>query len=326
MDILFGINLRNPLWCEPLGRVPVDILTQHDIDAALWDVHGKNGDMLADDIERLRPRVVINCAMLIHSGRFGNLARQFPRVRWVTTCHSSQSDLARNECWLRQQGAFIELARSLPNCFYALVDNRTRLRDAFNCNRVIHLSNCARYPDLETSHSLHEPPVVSLICDWSQLKNLPNQLAAISLVSRSRPCKLLLYVSHDRRSSAAAFAHSLGLDADVRLWQPWSAYLRTVASDVDIGMQASFTESFNFVALDHLYFGKPVVGSPAVRYLPQQWQADPDDPMDISEKVLDSLDDYAARTRDATRVSRTVAKECNAAFIAAVERLLEMSL
>lgn len=112
------------------------------------------------------------------------------------------------------------------------------------------------------SFSTTRPARVALFCsphEYSR-KNVLTALVALSRVRRP------------------AVVHVNGLSSDAR-YRPWldrlrlrwvdhgwmsrDAYVDTVAS-LDLGLQVSFAESFNYVAADHLLAGVPVLVSPMV--------------------------------------------------------------
>lgn len=322
-EILFAVNFGNQVWVEAQAKTPVDFLVEHGLAAAMWDVNGKSGDELAAELETLRPRLVVNCAMFIHFGRLSNLARRFPAIRFLTTCHSSQADLARNNCWIRSQFEYMNVARELGNCYYSLMDERPEFAGVVDCPRMLHLPGCVSRSASVPRAAPHEPPVVSLICEWRALKNIPNQILAVALVQKRTPCKLLLSIGKDQRRMAATYAEGLELDFATRAWQPTREYLGMLARDVDIGLQASFTESFNYVGMDHLLLGKPVVGSPAIRYLPAAWQANPDDPRAIADALVAVLENYPLASERAKAAGEHQADKSNAGFLEAIRGLLE---
>ena len=67
-------------------------------------------------------------------------------------------------------------------------------------------------------------------------------------------------------------------------WMDHHDFLRVLKS-MDIGMQVSFTESFNIVTADYIYCDVPVFASPAVKWLPSIYQADPNSTSDIVDKL-----------------------------------------
>ena len=67
-------------------------------------------------------------------------------------------------------------------------------------------------------------------------------------------------------------------------WLGREEFLKLV-STMDAGLQVSFTESFSIVSADFVGQGVPVLGSPAVRWLPYASQASPIDGKDIANKL-----------------------------------------
>jgi hypothetical protein len=61
----------------------------------------------------------------------------------------------------------------------------------------------------------------------------------------------------------------------------------SVVKQMDIGMQVSFTESFNIVAADFISQQIPIITSPAVRWMPHEAQADPISHEDMIAKMTD---------------------------------------
>jgi len=63
-------------------------------------------------------------------------------------------------------------------------------------------------------------------------------------------------------------------------WMPHNIFVRLVRC-MDIGMQVSFTESFNIVAADFVANNIPLVGSPEIKFIPKGMQADPNSTEDM---------------------------------------------
>jgi glycosyltransferase involved in cell wall biosynthesis len=96
---------------------------------------------------------------------------------------------------------------------------------------------------------------------------------------------------------------------------------RRLRDDVSVVCQASLSESFNYVAADAIGWGRPVVGSPAIRYLPPAWTVDPNNPRQVAAMILEHLDDYEARAQQARRIAVALAARQNAAYCAMIGRL-----
>ena len=67
-------------------------------------------------------------------------------------------------------------------------------------------------------------------------------------------------------------------------WMPHDEFLKLV-SKMELGMQVSYSESFNIVAADFVYMNIPLVGSYDIDWLNSQYQTDPNNANHIVEKL-----------------------------------------
>ena len=63
-------------------------------------------------------------------------------------------------------------------------------------------------------------------------------------------------------------------------WAEWPQFKQQIGS-MDLNLQSSFSESFNVVAADSVSQCIPIVGSSAITWLPDYWQANPDNVLEI---------------------------------------------
>ena len=130
----------------------------------------------------------------------------------------------------------------------------------------------------------------------------------------------MMVVKNNERE-AQSFAESIGLEKEFHGWTNWSEWNRLISERIAVGLQASFSECFNYIALEHLIQGRPVVGSSAVRYLPASWKADPDSPDDIARVLRMHLDNYEEHSQEATEVAERVKQTNNQAILETLERI-----
>ena len=124
----------------------------------------------------------------------------------------------------------------------------------------------------------------------------------------------------------------LGLRVVDHGWMERAEYQDTIRT-LDLGLQVSFAESFNYVTADHLVAGVPIVVSPmvpAVTGLPGPIARpfiarDPDSPRSIARTIA-SLLARPARTRSAVAAARRQLLAENRLRIAGARRLLERTL
>ena len=121
-------------------------------------------------------------------------------------------------------------------------------------------------------------------------KNLLNSLIATSLLKK----KYILYLNRSSRLPGyGAIARKLGVNYTDFGWMRAEKY-QNVLSTVDLGLQVSLSESYNYVAAEHFLRGKPVIVSRAVPVVDDFSPAlkkrlivdDFDNPFEIKEKIL----------------------------------------
>ena len=136
---------------------------------------------------------------------------------------------------------------------------------AFSCqgNRVAHLPIPMDPLEFQPRPKRRPgPTILSLFCSPHEYrrKNILNTLLAVSRIEDD----CLLYING--LSEVACYRRLLGT-LKIRYrdmgWMPEAAYQR-VLNTIDIGLQLSFTESFNQVAAEHLARSIPVLASPLV--------------------------------------------------------------
>ena len=166
----------------------------------------------------------------------------------------------------------------------------SRLSLCLDDSRITHRW-CVQRSLAETLHRRHAP------CLWlpsviASLRRAPSSARATGTLRGVRPANVGLFCSPNEyarknilttlvavaRLGPRVVLHVNGLsdDADYRPWldrlgirwidHGWmsrEAYLETVAG-LDLGLQVSFAESFNYVAADHILAGVPVIVSPMV--------------------------------------------------------------
>ena len=323
-DVLFVFgDVISEGFFNKAGVGPVDHLRCAGISAAAVSVTYLDADTVTGVLEHLQPRLVVNRAMCMSAETVATLSVRFPKTQFVTVNHSSQSDLMRCAAWLDNQTAHVRLAATKRNCWYGGVDERNYIGVATGIVRSVVFPNVVRFPGWTAPKAIGDTPVISLTCVSRVLKNIPNQLIALGLVNQERRIVAALCMDKSDDESITGMLDLCGVEYRIDPWTDWDGFMRNTTLNVDIGLQCSFTESFNYVALEQMLCGKPVIGSPAIRYLPEHHQVNPDDPQSIANALIDVIDNYSTASRDALRVSRHVAEISNYNFEWIVTSLLE---
>ncbi len=310
-----------PGWWDTKGRHSVELLANVGISAAC--ATNPNDATLPEFIERLKPKVIINRAMLISPITIRQLASRFPQVKFIAMNHSSYPFLLASPRAWRAHTEFFQMAESMANCYVGTPDERndlTWIRPDM-ARKLLWIPNSTEIPDWKP-REMGKPPVVSLIAAGRPLKNLPNQLAGLAMANRRLRLRGIVSVrGKETLELIKPVCRDLGLKAEFPPWKNWREYQRSLDS-VDVCLQSSFTESFNYVGLEHMLRGAAVVGSPALRFLPREWQVNPDSARDISDGILSRLGNWYQDSRDARKIAVEFATKRNRQFQECLLRLL----
>jgi len=304
------------LWLETRGRQVVDLLNDNGIPAAMALVQETSVQQVAKVLELSRARVLINRAFIVDWQVIDELADRYRGTKFVSVNHSSHAYTQASDGWIRQQSETIRLAQERDNVLFGHVDERGIFSE-------LGLANCLWFPNVVTESSSEpqeinvEDPLVSLTGRWQLIKNQLQQLMAIKLAGMRA-----LVVMKNKERVASLFADSINLDHQVHRWGTWTEWNELISGRVAIGAQASFSESFNYVALEHMLQGRPVLGSSAIRYLPARWQADPDDVSDMARVLREIQADYRDNSLEARAIAEEVKKSNNEAALEVISGLI----
>lgn len=132
---------------------------------------------------------------------------------------------------------------------------------------------------------------VSLLCAYRPLKNIITQIAAVALAAREIPLELHLCEGPAQN----ALYHTVqticsGLSLPV-VYHPSMSNrdCYRLASQMDLGLQVSLSETFSYAACEHMMSGVPVIGSSSIPYA--TLLADYSDVNDIATKIIAVLQD-----------------------------------
>lgn len=321
-DVVFFMGYKPaPGWWETKGELSVRLLSEAGITAAC--LVNPNDEDLPRLLTRLKSKLVLNRGFLISPEAIDRMALKLPHTKFLAMNHSSYPFLISSPWAWKRHTQFMAMAERRNNCFVGTPDERNHLAAIRPdlAEKLVWIPNGSDVPDWK-ARSIGSPPIISLIGAGRQLKNLPNQLAGFALAQRQREMRLFLSIRGNEWDEMLAEACGyLHITADVRPWVDWREYQERIRG-VDVGLQVSFTESFNYVGLEHMLLGVPVVGSSALRFLPRGWQTDPEDPQAISEHILARLDGWEDDRLTARRMATRFAEQRNRQFQQAIADLL----
>lgn len=284
-------------------------------------------------VNELNPKVCIVRALPYTAEDFASLAKKHPNVQFVVYCHGVPSHLLNWAGLVSKFASYIDLSRSCGNVWLASPDERVQWKHW--TPRALWLPNSIGDMPRATDRPIVGPVNLTMVGRHDMIKNFPNQMFAAALAGKQRKVRLHLMIHGATQRGPAGsvelerLASSLDLDYMVHPHMEHDRHRVRIAGLADICLQASFCESFNYVALEHLVAGIPVVGSPAIRFLPSDMQTDPNDIDGMAERILhwaDMLDRRNEETRDRCRaIGDSVSIASNSALTSTLKWMLNDS-
>lgn len=328
-EVLVAVGGKSPINNGIRGGHACDVLA----DAGISATYAELGDYqaTATAIETTGARVVINRGFVLAAEVVTQLAARFTNTRFVTVNHSSNTWTASVTKWARAQSDFLALAREHENCFYATVTEHDPVRDLSGVTRAIWLPNAVRIPARQSKHvgkSIDGPVTVSIVCRHDVLKAVGSQIVGAAIANKRRtvaglsPIKLAIRVSQPA-AELVRYASDVGLEARLVAWGDWQDFTRFVCDEVHVGLQVTNSDSFNFIALEHMLCGVPVVTSWPIRYGHRHLRAHPENVAEIADRLIYAIGHHAAESERALWISNRVAERNNERLVATMRRLLE---
>lgn len=314
----------NSQWWLTRCDLRVGILEKIGLPVALVRAPSNQVAFARDCIAQVSPQVVICHAGAIDGAKLAHLARQNPALRFVFVNHSSQSHLVRSAHSVASNHHATAAALELPNFVYGSPDERNHLAAIHGDHpRLQWIPNPVRLPDRNHAGRPGRDGIM-LASRVDPVKNLPQQLMAAALLQRRHGLAVYATVKQsNHHPELDHLAAAYGLKLTIVPWMHWDDWMQFLRAHITLVMQASFTESFNYVALEGMLCGRPVIGSPAIRYLPGTWQGNPDDPAELAAIGEQLLANYRPAADHARTRGTAYAEEMNQSYREWGAKLLE---
>jgi hypothetical protein len=243
--------------------------------------------------------------------KFEVLQRLHPDIKWIVRIHSNIPFIANEGIaikWLREylnyQNVYIafnspKILEEMKFYFGSLGINKS-----FIDRKVLYLPNY--YPEYYRDSKVHKQMKVVNISSFGSIRPLKNQLiqafAAIKF-AESQGLRLAFHINIGRveqkgdpvlKNLEYLFGHYYKNKHVLvkHKWMPRRWFLQ-LCRLMDVGMQFSFSETFNIIAADHITQGIPVVGSSEIPWLAERYTCSPTDSTAMC-KLLNKV--YRSRT------------------------------
>jgi len=246
-------------------------------------------------VSKHKPTHVIIEALWVVSTKFSILQKLHPSVQWIVRLHSEMPFMAGEGMamdWLGDYRTFknVKIACNAPRML-------REIQLYLGTDKVIYLPNF--YPqEYKTKQFNKDKEWVDVSC-FGAIRPLKNHLvqafAAIEFAERVGK-KLRFHVNAGRieMNGNACINNLKGLFQQIygrghtlinHQWTPREEFLQ-LCSQMDIGMQCNFSETFNIVGADLTSQGVPLIGSTEIPWSTSFTNADCTDSEDICEALL----------------------------------------
>jgi len=266
----------------------VDMLNRNGIDSKLVDVVDNN--CIDREVTQYKPTHVIIEALWVVPEKFKILTKLHPKVKWIIRLHS-------NIPFLSNEGiAFKWLSEYIKYKNVYLGSNTRQTVDALEemlNTKVFYLPNY--YTIKERKHKDSNSRFLDIGC-FGAIRPLKNQLiqavAAIEYANENDKI-LRFHMNGDRiegrgepvlENIKALFAANPKHELILHPWLNHKEFLDLV-SKMDLGMQVSFSETFNIVAADFVNCNVPVVVSPEIEWVSAIFKCPPTEKKKIKRTI-----------------------------------------
>ena len=257
-----------------------------NISAKVVTVIDSNG--IDKEVHDYNPTHIVIHAIWVPAYKLQELLKLYPNIKWQVRIHSKIPFLANEGIamdWLFQY-------KNITNnnlIISANSEEATRDLDVALNMPITYLPNIY-WPDPSDVKNTNSSNYLNVGC-FGAIRPFKNTLMqAIVAINYANTVNKILkfYVNAERTEQAgeqnlknikALFKNSKHQLIECK-WQNHNEFLGMVAN-MDLGMQVSFTETYNIVAADFVYMNVPVIVSPEINWMPFIAKANPNDSSDI---------------------------------------------
>lgn len=273
-------------------------------------------------LSKLKPDVVIVSALAVPFGALSVVASA-AACPVICDTHSDFSYLAMESLnTLEKFGLYCRTAQDDMAIVMASPREQTALMVKAAIGNAIHLPNPYVLPsEMPKRRSIGEHLHVGLMSRYSSVKNMPGQLFVLSIFAQQHKNIII---------------HLLNNPDIVRIVKPipclrsvvyhkWTDVLsfRQSMDIVDIGMQVSFSETFNYVSLDHACCGAPCLCCPDIEHVQSKLRVPPTDYKAMLHSLGWCVDNYERASKEALSVARQTSVQQNDKFLSTIDAVID---
>lgn len=255
----------------------VQMLRASGVEAKLVQVCDDND--IDREVYSYKPDICIIEALWVVPEKFAVLQRLHPQVKWIVRCHSEIPFLAYEGVAIEWICRYVQLPNVYvaANSSYAVQDFRS-IAWIYN-RKILYLPNY--YPVIAKAPVKKPNSYLDIGC-FGAIRPLKNQLIqALAAIEFTRSKKMPLRFHINTRveqggqsvlKNIRALFHYAKETLIEHTWETREAFLHSLAQ-TDLGMQVSFSETFDITAADTVSLGIPLVTSNEVVWAESESQA-----------------------------------------------------
>lgn len=246
-------------------------LSKEGIDTKAVEVIDNN--CIDHEIFIYKPDVVIIEALWVVPSKFEILQKLYPKIKWIIRLHSNTPFIANEGIAFEWIYDYIKY----PNMLIAA--NNTLIYKELKSligDKVIYLPNYYNI-EFQTIDKIKEEGVINigLFGAVRPLKNGLIQAIAAIVFANKYNLKLRFHINSTRtelngnsilKNTRSLFANNPKHELVEVEWLNHTDFLKYIKRNIDVGMQVSFTETFNIVAADLISQDVPIVTSDEVEF------------------------------------------------------------
>jgi len=239
----------------------------------------KDSNAIDKVVTEFNPQVVVIEALWVPPAKFQELVN-IPRHknrRWIVRIHSKAPFLANEGLATRWISDYTTISNPKIQIAPNTIELTEQLHGAFPEGEFVFLPNIYHPEKFKAKKKKKDPDWIDVGCFGAirpMKNNYQQALAAIEFSERMGK-RLRFHINSSRleqsgdnvlKNLKALFEHSPHQLVEHR-WYKHKEFLEA-ASKMDIGMQVSFSESFNIVTADFVTAGVPIVASDDIEWMP----------------------------------------------------------
>jgi hypothetical protein len=274
-----------------------DMLNDAGIESKLVEVTDNND--IDREVTKYKPTHVIIEAFWVVPSKFGILNKLHPKVIWIVRNHSEFPFMSNDGVaieWtlncLKYRNVF--MAPNSENCYNDTIKIVTASLGPLVAKfKVLYLPNFYKIEQPSGAPKHVDGVTINIGCFGAvrPFKNHLVQAVAAIHYAKQHNKNLKFHINiariEEAGNSALKNLRSLFAELDPKKyelvehgWLEHKDFLKLVET-MDLGLQVSFTESFNIVAADFVSMGVPIIVSKEIRWIPADFYANPTDSQDI---------------------------------------------